>query len=166
MTTLSTYPAQILPIVRSTIASRPGFRWLMPSWIMASIQVESSFQPLVVNATGRQDGLMQVIPSTVTQMQTAYALGPLPPQTDPATSILCGVCYLDWTARRLISAWGIPSIPLSAVIEGYNEGEAAAEKGLMVPQYWADWIDAQAVFASDDMPGTLMATISEIRRLP
>lgn len=160
MTTLSTYPAQILPIVRSTIASRPAFAWLMPSWIMATIQIESSFQPLVVNATGRQDGLMQVIPPTVVQMQTAYNLGTLLPQTDPATSILCGVCYLDWTARKLVADWGAPSIPLSAIIEGYNEGEAAAEKGLMVPQYWADWVNAQAVFASDDASPNLMAAIS------
>lgn len=127
---------------------------------MASIQIESSFQPLVVNATGRQDGLMQVIPPTVARMQAAYNLGPLPAQTDPATSILCGVCYLDWTARRLVAAWGVPSIPLSAIIEGYNEGEAAAQKGLMVPQYWKDWSDAQAIFAADDAGGNLMATVS------
>lgn len=162
MTTLATYPAQVLTIVRSTIASRPAFAWLMPSWVMASIQVESSFQPLVVNAAGRQDGLMQVIPSTVMQMELVYNLGTLPPQTDPATSILCGVCYLDWCARKLVADWKVTSVPLSAIIEGYNEGEAAAEKGLMVPQYWADWSDAQAVFSADGVDMTanaLMATI-------
>lgn len=160
MSALTTYPAQVLPIVRTILASRSVFAWIKPSWIMAFIEVESSFQPLVVNATGRQDGLMQVIPSTVALMQKAYNLGSLPPQTDPETSILCGTCYVDYAARQLVLAWNSPSIPLSAIVESYNEGEAAAEKGLMVPRYWAEWNAAQKLFASDDAAPSANAMIS------
>jgi soluble lytic murein transglycosylase-like protein len=150
MSTFIDYPAQVLPLVRSTIASRPQFAWIKPSWIMAFIQIESSFQPLVVNNTGRMDGLMQVIPGTAAQMQRIYGLGTLLPQTDPTTSVLCGTCYVDYAARQLVAAWGAP-IPLSAAVESYNEGYGAAEKGQQVPRYWANWSAAQILFSSDDV---------------
>ena len=164
MTTLTTYRAQVLTIVRTVLASRLTFAWIRPSWVMATIEVESSFQPLAVNTAGRLDGLMQVIPTTVTQVQQAYSLGALLPQTDPHTSITCGSCVLDWTARKLIADWTAAGdlqpgegIPVSAVIEGYNEGEAAAEKGIMVPKYWGDWDAAASVFSVDGVDGSALA---------
>lgn len=155
----SAYQIQVLAIIKATLASRSSWAYIKPSWIMAHIQVESGFQPLVVNGDGRQDGLMQVIPSTVEQMQVQYTLGQLPPQTDPATSILCGICYWDWAARYLFAAWKEPP-PLSAVVMAYNEGAAAAAEGRMVPAYWDDWIAAQQIFAADGDDSAAMVVVT------
>jgi soluble lytic murein transglycosylase-like protein len=117
---------------------------------MATIWVESGFSPTVVNAAGRRDGLMQVIPQTVTSMLMLYGLDVTQPQTDAYTSILTGVCYMDYTIKYLEKRWGVNSVPLSAVIEGYNEGAGAAAQGKMVPAYWYDWAAAQQTFAFVD----------------
>jgi soluble lytic murein transglycosylase-like protein len=148
--TLSAIQTQCLTLIGTVLAQRPAFAWIKPSFIMATIQIESSFRPTVVNAAQRQDGLCQVIPSTVALVEQKYNLGNLPPQTDPATSILCGMCYWDFVARELIAGWKVAAIPVSAVVEGYNEGEAAAEKGIMVPKYWADWIAAWPMYTPYD----------------
>jgi len=152
-TSLSSFQIQCLEWINGIIHSNsmPNFAWLKPSWVMASIRIESGWNPTVVNATGREDGLMQVIPGTVSQMAAQYGLGSLLPQTDPQTSILCGMCYLDYGARYLTQKWMVHSIPLSADIEAYNEGVAAAAAGKMVPTYWMKWAFAQQGYNYVDM---------------
>ncbi len=140
---LSPFQAQCLGWINGIIASRPGFAWFKPSWIMATIRIESGWDPLAVNAVKRQDGLMQVIPSTVAEMVAQYQLGAIRPQTDPQTSIETGMCFLDYGARQLEQKWMVHSIPLSADIEAYNEGIAAAAAGKMVTAYWLKWSFAQ-----------------------
>lgn len=150
---LTPFQIQCLGWIRDIIASRPGFAWFKASWVLATVRKESGFRPLVVNGTGRQDGLMQVIPSTAALMVKAYNLGSILPQTDPQTSLLTGMCALDYGARYLEQKWLIHSIPLSAIEEAYNEGWGAAAAGRMVTKYWLDWAFAQQGYAYVDNAG-------------
>ncbi len=144
---LSPFQMECLGWINGIIAARSGFAWFKPSWVMATIRIESGWNPLVVNEPGRQDGLMQVIPSTVAEMVARYQLGAIRPQTDPQTSIETGMCFLDFGARELERKWMVHSIPLSADIEAYNEGIAAAAAGRMVTPYWLKWAFAQQGYA-------------------
>jgi soluble lytic murein transglycosylase-like protein len=156
MTPLTTYQTQCLGWINEVLTAYPSFAWLDPSYVMASIRIESGFDPTVVNATGRQDGLMQVIPSTAAQM------GETGPQTDPLTSIRTGMKYLDFCMRDIISKWNaeygnITSVALSAVIEAYNEGQAAVEAGKRDDAYWTKWAAAQTILAAQIMAVEMLA---------
>lgn len=147
MTPLTAYQVQCLSWIDQVLVAFPHFSWLDPSYVMAHIRIESGFDPLVVNNTGRQDGLMQVIPSTAAQM------GEAGPQTDPLTSIRTGMKYLDYCLRTIVADWdarygNVTSIALSAVVEAYNEGPAAVEAGKQDTRYWTKWAAAQTIIAA------------------
>jgi soluble lytic murein transglycosylase-like protein len=152
MQALTPIQMQCLPLIQQAIGFKGWYKpaWMKPSWIMATIRIESGWVPTVVNGTGREDGLMQVIPGTAMAMNSQYKLGLTLPQTDPWTSILSGVAYYDATVRYLLKAWNAAEIPLSAVIEGYNEGYGTVASGKMVSNYWLKWAAAQQGYAFVD----------------
>ncbi len=125
-----------LGMVMQALAVHPKWGYLDPAWVMAIMDIESGYQPLVVNATGRQDGLMQVIPPTAASMAALYGI-PAGPQTDPMTSILSGTTYLDDSARSIIKFRNAVSLPLWDLAVAYNEGFGAVEQGRLDPAYLA-----------------------------
>jgi soluble lytic murein transglycosylase-like protein len=123
-------------MVNQALAAHPKWAYLDPAWIMAIMDIESGYRPLVMNAAGRQDGLMQVIPSTAAAMAALYGIS-AGPQTDPMTSILSGTAYLDDSARSIIKSRGAVSLPLWDLAQAYNEGFGAVEAGRTAPAYLA-----------------------------
>jgi soluble lytic murein transglycosylase-like protein len=123
-------------MIGQAIAARPKWAYIDGSWVLAIMDLESGYQPLVVNATGRQDGLMQVIPSTAAAMAALYGI-PAGSQTDPMTSILSGIGYLDDSARSIIKFRNAVSLPLWDLAQAYNEGFAAVEAWKKDPAYLA-----------------------------
>src|ERR1700747_1444608 len=108
---LSSAQRTYLGMVNQALGAHPKWTYLDPAWIMDIMDIESGYQPLVVNATGRQDGLMQGSPTTAPQM-AAKSDFPAGPQTDPMTSILSGTAYLDTSARDIIAKRNAVSLPL------------------------------------------------------
>jgi soluble lytic murein transglycosylase-like protein len=123
-------------MVNQALAVHPKWSYLDPAWVMTIMDIESGYRPLVVNATGRQDGLMQVIPSTAAAMAALYGIS-AGPQTDPMTSILSGIAYMDDSARSIIKSRGAVSLPLWDLAQAYNEGFGAVEAGRLAPAYLA-----------------------------
>lgn len=121
-------------MVNQVLANWPHWQYLDPSWIMTIMDIESGYQPLVWNGAGRQDGLMQVIPSTAQSMSTKYNIA-AGPQTDPMISILSGIAYLDTSARDIIAKRKASSLPLWDLVQAYNEGFGAVEQGKLDPNY-------------------------------
>jgi soluble lytic murein transglycosylase-like protein len=121
-------------MVNQALAAHPKWSYLDPAWIMTIMSIESGYEPLVVNATGRMDGLMQVIPSTASAMAKLYGI-PTGPQTDPMVSVLSGIAYLDASARNIIVLRDAVSLPLWDLAQAYNEGYGAVEAGKMDPAY-------------------------------
>jgi soluble lytic murein transglycosylase-like protein len=134
MTGLSSSQRKYLTMVMQVLNLHPKWVYIDPAWIMAIMNNESGYNPTVVNATGRQDGLMQVIPSTAQQMSSVYGI-PSSPQTDPMTSILCGTAYLDYSARQITQFRKTPSLPLWDLVQAYNEGLGAVEQGKLDTAY-------------------------------
>ena len=118
---LSSAQRTYLGMVNQALAAHPKWAYLDPAWVMTIMDLESGYQPLVVNPTGRQDGLMQVIPSTAAEMASIYSI-PAGPQTDPMTSILSGTATLDDYARGYIKAWNVVSLDLWTLVKSYNGG--------------------------------------------
>jgi soluble lytic murein transglycosylase-like protein len=134
MTGLSTSQKTYWTMTKQVLVTHPKWAYLDPAWILTIMSVESGFNPTVVNATGRQDGLMQVIPGTAQDMAKAYGI-PAIPQTDPMTSILCGIAYLDYSARDIIRARNTTNLPLWDLFQAYNEGFSAVEAGKLDSKY-------------------------------
>ena len=131
---LSTAQRTYLVMVKQVLASWPHWSYLDPSWIMTIMDLESGYRPLVWNGAGRQDGLMQVIPSTAAEMAQKYNI-PAGPQTDPMTSILSGTAYLDASARDIIAKRQTTWLPLYDLVQAYNEGFGSVEAGKKDPTY-------------------------------
>ena len=154
---LSSAQRTYLGMVDQALAAHPKWGYLDPAWIMTIMNNESGYQPLVVNATGRQDGLMQVIPTTAAEMAAKYGI-PAGPQTDPMTSILCGIAYLDTSARDIIAKRNAVSLPLWDLAQAYNEGFGAVEAGKLDPAYLTKFqnelpiIEAQMAATAATMP--------------
>jgi soluble lytic murein transglycosylase-like protein len=109
-------------MVKQALAAHPKWGYLDPAWIMSIMDIESGYNPLAgPNGAGRYDGLMQVIPSTASEMSTLYDI-PSGPQTDPMTSILSGTATLDNYARNIIKALNTVSLPLWTLAKAYNGG--------------------------------------------
>jgi soluble lytic murein transglycosylase-like protein len=132
---LSSAQRTYLTMVRQALAAHPKWAYLDPAWIMTIMDLESGYRPLVVNATGRQDGLMQVIPSTAAQMSSIYGI-PAGPQTDPMTSILSGTATLDDYARGYIKAWNTVSLELWTLAKSYNGGLSNLLPGATPSDAW------------------------------
>jgi soluble lytic murein transglycosylase-like protein len=108
-------------MVNQILAVHRKWSYLDPAWVMTIGMVESGLRPLVVNATGRQDGIMQVTPPTAVDMASIYGI-PVGPQTDPMTSFLSGIATLDDYARGYIKAWNTVSLDLWTLAKSYNGG--------------------------------------------
>jgi soluble lytic murein transglycosylase-like protein len=143
-------------MINQALGAHSKWAYLDPAWIMSIMDIESGYQPLVVNATGRQDGLMQVIPSTAAAMAALYGI-PAGPQTDPMTSILSGMAYLDDSARSIIKARNAVSLPLWDLAVAYNEGFGAVEAGRADPAYLAKFqAELPIIEAQMEATATLM----------
>jgi soluble lytic murein transglycosylase-like protein len=121
-------------MINQALAAHPKWAYLDPAWIMTIMSLESGYRPLVWNGAGRQDGLMQVIPSTAAAMAALYGI-PAGPQTDPMVSVNSGTAYLDASARDIIKKRNAVSLPLWDLDQAYNEGMAAIEAGKLDPAY-------------------------------
>jgi soluble lytic murein transglycosylase-like protein len=139
-------------MINQALAAHPKWAYLDPAWIMSIMDIESGYQPLVVNPTGRQDGLMQVIPSTAAAMAALYGI-PVGPQTDPMISILSGTAYLDDSARSIIKFRNAVSLPLWDLAQAYNEGFAAVEAWKKDPAYLAKF-QVELPIIEQQMTGT------------
>jgi soluble lytic murein transglycosylase-like protein len=132
---LSSAQRTYLGMVNQALAAHPRWAYLDPAWVMTFGMLESGFRPLVVNATGRQDGIMQVIPSTAAQMASIYGI-PAGPQTDPMTSFLSGIATLDDYARGYIKAWNAVALDLWTLAKSYNGGLSNLLPGATPSDAW------------------------------
>ena len=153
---LSSSQRTYLVIVNQVLAAHPKWSYLDPAWIMTIMDLESGYNPTVINATGRADGLMQVIPPTAQNMASLYGI-PAGPQTDPMTSILSGTAYLDDSARSIIKARNAVSLPLWDLAQAYNEGFGAVEAGKLDPNYLAKF-QAELPIIEAQMAATAVLT--------
>jgi len=156
MQALTPFQMQCLPMIQQVIAF-PGWykpSWMKPSQLMATVRVESGWDPSIKAsdyATTGSVGLMQVTADTAQAMGQQYGLDLSKGQTDPLTSFFTGAAYQDATLRYLLQKWGVTEVPLSAVEEGYNEGYVAAARGSMVSlRYWLKWAFSQQGYAFVD----------------
>jgi len=85
---------------------------LPPAWIDAVITVESDGDPRAVSPRGAM-GLMQLMPSTWSEMRDRLAIGDDP--FDPRANILAGSAYL----REMLDRFGSPGF-----LAAYNAGPA------------------------------------------
>jgi soluble lytic murein transglycosylase-like protein len=138
--------SQFIDMMKGIIASRPSLAWILPSYICAEVTIESGWRPDAINATGRQDGLMQVIPGTVREVEKAYGMTMPGPQTDPYSSLLAGILYFDRCARKLAAARGARVLYLYEVAQSYNLGYGGFLKGQRNERYgdkmlaaWMKW---------------------------
>jgi soluble lytic murein transglycosylase-like protein len=150
---LSSAQRTYLMMAMQALAAHPKWGYLDPAWIMAIMDIESGYQPLVINATGRQDGLMQVIPPTADAMASLYGISIELGQIDPMTSILCGTAYLDDAARSIIKFRNAVSLPLWDLAQAYNEGFGAVEQGRLDPNYLAKF-EVELPIVESQMAGT------------
>ena len=125
---LSTSQRTYLGMIQQVRAQWIHWSYIDPSWVLTFMKIESGYQPLVWNGAGRQDGLMQVIPSTAVAMAAKYNI-PATPQTDPMVSIVSGMAYIDTSARAIIASRGTASLDLWDLAQAYNEGYGAVEAG-------------------------------------
>ncbi len=154
MTGLSSSQRTYLGMTMQALAAHPRWAYLDPAIVLAIMDIESGYQPLVVNATGRQDGLMQVIPPTAAAMASLYGI-PAGPQTDPMTSILSGTGYLDDSARSIIRFRNTLSLSAWDLMTAYNEGFGAVEQGRLDPAYTTK-CQAELPIIEAQMAGTAM----------
>jgi soluble lytic murein transglycosylase-like protein len=141
--------SQYIALMRGIIASRRSLNWILPSYICAEVTIESGWDPVVVNATGRRDGLMQVIPSTVREVEQAYGVM-IGAQTDPYSSFLAGILYFDRCARKILAARGVRTLYLYEVAESYNLGYGGFLKGARNDRYGLKMLAAQEKWAFVD----------------
>lgn len=153
---LSSAQRTYLGMVMQALAAHPKWGYLNPAWILTIMGMESGYRPLVVNATGRKDGLMQVIPPTAASMASLYGI-PAGPQTDEMISILSGTAYLDDSARSIIKARNAVTLPLWDLAQAYNEGFGAVEAGRLDSAYLAKF-QAALPIVEMQMAATAMLT--------
>jgi soluble lytic murein transglycosylase-like protein len=139
--------AQYIGLMKEIISNgHPSLAWILPSYICAEVTIESGWRADVINATGRQDGLMQVIPGTVREVEKAYGMKMPGPQTDPYSSLLAGILYFDRCARKLAAARGARVLYLYEVAQSYNLGYGGFLMGQRNERYgdkmlaaWMKW---------------------------
>lgn len=125
-----------LGIIKDILHNHGAFQggWLKPSYVMAHIEIESSWHPVVHSADGLGSvGLMQVLPSTASGVGMAGK-----DQSDPATSILTGMLYIAECHRLLAPR---PYDPF--IVIAYNAGPMRAMRGFSDPLYLTAWRGAQ-----------------------
>ena len=112
------YPLGYWDVVRAT-AEREG---LDPLFVQALIRQESAFAPYAVSPVDAQ-GLMQLLPSTASEVAAAQGLAPPDRSrlTDVGTNVALGTALL----RQLLAQYGGSEIKALAA---YNAGEDAVRK--------------------------------------
>ena len=118
------------------------------SGVMAHIQIESNWEPEVgdhVDSFGSA-GLMQVLPSTATQMGVHGSM------LDPASSIRAGMLYLD-NCRKILGHYRTKAggvLTAQDVVAAYNEGPGNVMRGRQDMHYVDAWEAAQRQWAYVD----------------
>lgn len=163
MTPLTAAQTTDLALIRKIFGENPHLAYIDEVWVMAHCRVESGFNAAAVGGSGSL-GLLQVIPSTALQMGEAGS------QLDPETSLRTGIKYMDFCARDIIRVWSakyggnINSVARSAVVEAFNEGQAAVEAGKRDDIYWykvyAAWMMLSAQIAAIQVLSTTHAAPS------
>jgi soluble lytic murein transglycosylase-like protein len=124
--------------------------WLPISYVMAHVDIESGFNPLVkasdFDTTG-SIGLMQVEATTAAEVIRRWpAAGLSLPQTDPYTSLCTGMLYLRECYDYLKPKFSAP-LSYTHVAMAYNEGPSNAGNGVADLAYYYKWRSAQNLFA-------------------
>lgn len=145
---------QCLSIIRVQIADDFRYEggWLKPSYVMAHIEIESTWNPTVKAAdyaTTGSIGLMQVTRATA----IAVGMGPGHDQTTPANSIIAGMRDIAINHHALAQHYGADS-PNAAYdpccVAAYNEGIGNVFHGYQDEAYVDKWRTAQQNWAFVD----------------
>lgn len=114
-------PSAAVARYEGLIAETAARHSLRPALIKAVIRAESNFDPRAVSHRGAQ-GLMQLMPATVTRYRVADPFNPR--------------ANVDAGTRLLKSLLGVYDGDLSLALAAYNAGEEAVERyGRQVPPY-------------------------------
>lgn len=157
MTPLTPAQTSVLVLIRKIFAQFPHLIYVDEVWVMAHVRAESGFDAAAVGDHGSL-GLMQVLPST------AHDMGETGSQLDPEISLRTGIKYLDFCTRDIIRVWNakyggnINSVARSAVVEAYNEGQAAVEAGKRDDVYWYKVYAAWMILSAQIAAAQVMAT--------
>jgi soluble lytic murein transglycosylase-like protein len=136
-----------LALIRQIFSELPNLAYIGETWVLAHDRVESGGDAGAVGGSGSL-GLLQVIPTTAEQM------GETGSQLDAKTSLRTGIKYMDFCARDIIAKWNakyggnINSVARSAVVEAFNEGQAAVEAGKRDDAYWDKVYAAWMIFSA------------------
>lgn len=118
-------------IVDQLKLQNPGMMAPSTDVLMRMMMKESTMNPYAVsNAEEPARGLMQVKPSTATEM---WQKGLVPEEMNlynPEDNIQVGMAYLDYLKRRYKGDW-------SSTLQRYNRGPAAYRKGKRNEKYAA-----------------------------
>lgn len=121
-----TFPVKHLDIIRENAGQ------LEPSFVLAVIMAESSFNPSAQSPVGAQ-GLMQLMPPTAQDMANRLGLPDFTPEDvwEPATNIKLGTFYLNWLYQRYHGN-------LDLVLAAYNAGLGRVDAWLNDPGISSD----------------------------
>ncbi len=135
---MTPYQAECLGFIKTYRAP-----WMLPSYIMAHIEVECSWNPRASTDGFGSLGPMQVLPAT------ARGVGEDGDQADTKTSIRTGIKVLVQMDEALAQHFGRPPY-LYELVEAYNEGAGNVDAGRLDPEYWDKWARAQTRWAYVD----------------
>lgn len=157
MTPLNSAQTSVLALIDKIFVELPHLAYVDRVWTMAIVRVESGFNAAAVGDHGSL-GLAQVLPSTARDM------GETGSQLDPEISLRTCVKYQDFCTRDIIRVWNakyggnINSVARSAVVEAYNEGQAAVEAGKRDDVYWYKVYAAWMILSAQIAAAQVMAT--------
>lgn len=150
---LSPFQQECLTTIERELKANPAYAaWMRPSYIMALIQEESSWNKDIASADGLGSiGLMQPLPATVAEAKAAgVQAGSM---HDPVSNIRVGLfCFQqkhNFLKDRVPSHLGRP-MTLEDVVAAYNEGEGNVIKGRADQPYVDRFHRYQAMFSFAD----------------
>lgn len=121
--------------------------------VMALVSQESAFNPRAVSSAGAQ-GLMQLMPGTVTHINSASGVKVLDP-FDPGQNLAGGCWYLKWVKAQVPTAKVVAGEEWKFALGGYNGGigrvRTAIDKALAgAPRNpKASWSDIEALMPAE-----------------
>jgi soluble lytic murein transglycosylase-like protein len=146
MTPLTPFQMECLATIKRLCEPLP---WLLPSYIMAHVRVESGWDPNAkafdFDTTGSL-GLMQVTAAAAADRGYDGQ-----DQTIPIISLATGVAHISWTRAYLMRKWGFKdTILYHPIAEAYNEGVGNVLRGRRDAAYYLKWSYAQQCYAFVD----------------
>jgi soluble lytic murein transglycosylase-like protein len=141
--------AAIRPLAEA-VAAKAG---ISKGLVLAVISQESAFNPRAVSGAGAQ-GLMQLMPGTVTHINAASGLSILDP-FDPGQNLAGGCWYLKWVKSQVPTMKVVAGEEWKMALGGYNGGigrvKTAIDKALAgAPRNpKASWADVEAYMPAE-----------------